>query len=86
VIPADFRPIRVVFLDPPYAMTDSPESGARIAGLMASLVAAPGLIEPGGVLMLRTRDQATPPSAVPGCQGPTSHPYGSMVLHFYNKI
>jgi 16S rRNA (guanine966-N2)-methyltransferase len=84
VVPTEFRPVRVVFLDPPYALTDTPASAAGIAGLMATLAAAPGLMEPGGVLVLRTRDRATPPGGVPGWEGPASHAYGSMVLHFYH--
>ena len=84
-VPAEFRPMRVVFLDPPYAMTDTPEAAVRIVGLMQTLAAAPGLVEAGGTLVLRTRDRATPPGGVPGWEGPASHAYGSMVLHLYTQ-
>jgi 16S rRNA (guanine966-N2)-methyltransferase len=82
VVPAEYRPVRVVFVDPPYALTDEPEAYARMAELIAAIAAAPGVMEPGGVAILRTSDHAKV-AAVAGWEGPTSHSYGSMVLHFY---
>ena len=85
VVAQSCRPVRVIFLDPPYALTNDPPSAARLAELMATLAAAPGLVEPAGILVLRTSAGAVAPVAVAGWEGPVTHPYGSMSLHFYTK-
>ena len=75
-------PVRVVFCDPPYPLTRDPAQMARLAEMIAVLGSTPGFMEPGGILVLRT-DADTPAPLVAGWQGPTSHRYGSMVVHFY---
>ena len=84
LIAGSHTPARVVFCDPPYALMSDPLSAGRVAELMAAIAAAPGFMEPGGVLILRTDAHAQAPP-VTGWEGPTSHPYGSMVVHFYGK-
>ena len=77
------RPIRLVFLDPPYAMFDEPKDVARISALITALFP---VMEDEGVLVLRTEEHATPPDvAGSGWSGPETHEYGSMHLHFYTK-
>jgi 16S rRNA (guanine966-N2)-methyltransferase len=85
VVSEAYRPVRLVFLDPPYAMTQDAESAGRLAELMAVLASASGLVATGAVLVLRTSDRAPAPAAVAGWDGPVSHGYGSMVLHFFTK-
>lgn len=74
-------PLRLVFLDPPFPTTRDPRGMSQVLDLARNL--AP-VAEPEGVLVLRTEAQVTP-AAVEGWQGPTSHVYGSMALHFYVK-
>jgi 16S rRNA (guanine966-N2)-methyltransferase len=78
------RPVRVIFCDPPYAITADAAGMAKVAALLATLAAAPdpGVMEPASLLMLRTQEHVQPPT-VAGWTGPESHPYGSMTLHFY---
>jgi 16S rRNA (guanine966-N2)-methyltransferase len=85
VVSEAYRPVRLVFLDPPFALTDDAVSAGRLAELMAVLAAAPGLVARGGVLVLRTSERAPVPAVVAGWDGPVSHGYGSMVLHFFTK-
>ena len=73
------RPITLVFLDPPYRMTTDEASMQRIADLIRKIAS---VVEPGGVLSLRT-DEHAKPLAAEGWEGPQTHPFGSMALHFY---
>ncbi len=73
--------IGLICLDPPYAMAEDEQGSADLVKLMETLtnVAADGC-----VLSYRTSKHLTPPPA-DGWDGPTSHNYGSMTLHFYEK-
>ena len=78
---AAFKPgsVSLIFLDPPYAMAEDEKGQADLTRLLTSL--APAAAE-GCILSYRTAKHVTPPPAE-GWDGPTSHNYGSMTLHFY---
>jgi len=69
----------LIFLDPPYALAEDEQGGQDLARLMSELhrVAAPDCF-----LSYRTATGTTP-QPVDGWEGPTSHAYGSMTLHFF---
>ncbi len=71
--------IHLIFLDPPYAMAEDEQGCQDLAKLMQELhrVAAPDCF-----LSFRTATETTP-QPVEGWEGPTSHAYGSMTLHFF---
>ena len=73
--------ISVIFLDPPYAMAEDEKGQQDLVRLMTELsrVASDDC-----VLSYRTSKHITPPPA-DGWNGPTSHHYGSMALHFYER-
>jgi 16S rRNA (guanine966-N2)-methyltransferase len=72
---------RVIFCDPPYPMTESPEEMARLVGLLGAMRAR---IDPEGLMVLRTRAKGGPAApSPPGWEGPESRRYKSMVLHYY---
>jgi len=52
---------------------------ARIAALIKHLAT---VTAPEGVLVYRTDSEAQPPN-VEGWEGPATHVYGGMALHFY---
>jgi len=72
-------PFRVAFCDPPYRVSADPAGADALAKLIAGLAAHR---EPQAVLVLRTEDRTAPPAAA-GWDGPRTHVYGSMALHFY---
>lgn len=74
--------IHLIFLDPPYALAEDEQGAQDLAKLMQELhrVAAPDAF-----LSFRTETGVTP-QPVEGWDGPTSHTYGSMTLHFYIKV
>ena len=74
-------PVRLMFCDPPYAVTRDPVSMARVARLLETLA---GPAEPGGALVLRTDDRTPPPSA-PGWEDPRTTRYGSMAVHLFQR-
>ncbi len=80
---ADLTPARygLVFCDPPYRVADDAESAATLAGVMERVATA---VQPGGVAVLRT-DAQTGTLPWPGWSDPTSHQYGSMTVHFYER-
>lgn len=84
VLPSDARPLRVIFLDPPYVMLHDQEFTGRIAHLIQAF-SAPDLMESNGLIVLRTDDRAQPPVA-PQWPNLQSFAYGSMVLHFYQRV
>ena len=71
----------LIFCDPPYAMTRQAKLRMRIEKLISELAA---VTVSGGVLMLRTEGSCLP-NTLPGWQGPQTHAYGSMSLHFYHR-
>ncbi len=75
------KPVGLIFLDPPYALTEETPDLARMMELIELLAA---VTEPEGVLTLRTPVAVEPPVAA-GWIGPASFPYGSMALHFYER-
>lgn len=76
-----YKPVGLLFCDPPYKMTDDAASMARVAGLIGDMA---GVVAPDGVLVLRTDSQAQP-EAVDGWDGPATYTYGSMAVHFYER-
>ncbi|MEM6552502.1 MAG: RsmD family RNA methyltransferase [Planctomycetota bacterium] len=82
----DRTPLRIAFLDPPYAMlTDTAQGFDTFAPIFAALLPR---FEPGGLIVLRTptpgneHDLPNAPE-YPGYDGPASVAYGGMTLHFY---
>lgn len=75
------RPLRIVFCDPPYKLSEDPGKLEELAQVLVPLAA---LTESGGVMVLRTESAVTPPP-IDGWEGPVSHAYGSMTLHFYRR-
>jgi 16S rRNA (guanine966-N2)-methyltransferase len=72
-------PLRLVFCDPPYALTGDEKTRPQVLELIRLL--AP-LMEPGGVCMLRTQ-AVVDAGPVEGWMEPKRHVYGTMALHFY---
>lgn len=72
----------IIFCDPPYPLTQDEKSMAKITALIERMVS---IIEPDGILTLRT-DAHTKPPAVPGWQAPETIDYGSMHVHFYRPV
>ncbi len=73
--------ISVIFLDPPYAMAEDEKGRCDLERLMTELAR---VASDDCVLSYRTSKHITPPPA-DGWNGPTSHHYGSMALHFYER-
>lgn len=76
------RPVRVVFCDPPYALTAEASGVARVTSMLSALARVPGLVEAGAVAVLRTAERVEAGSAE-GWEGPEGHRYGTMVLWLY---
>ncbi len=74
--------VGLIFLDPPYALSEDEQGKQDLAGLMTNLlkVAAPDCM-----LTCRTATGVTP-NPVDGWDGPISHAYGSMTLHFFTRL
>ena len=77
----DDRMVRLVLCDPPYRMTEHDAGLHRITVTLAALAV---VVEPGGLLMLRT-PRATAVDPIEGWEGPESHLYGSMRLAFFQR-
>lgn len=71
--------IHLIFLDPPYALAEDEQGSQDIAKLMTELLR---VATPDCFLSFRTATDTTP-EPVEGWDGPTSHAYGSMTLHFF---
>ncbi len=71
----------LVFLDPPYPLSESARDLDRIARVIHALAEA---TDPAAVLVLRASDRVVPPPAE-GWLPPDTHRYGSQAVHFYEK-
>ena len=75
--------VRLVFLDPPYAMMKDDADRRRLTTLLDELLPH---LEDGGVVVLRTHEDDPPLEPKPQTyDGPMSFQYGSMTLHFYQR-
>jgi len=74
--------IGLIHLDPPYAMAEDEKSRPQLAKLMTELLPA---TTDGCMLTFRTPKGVTPEPAE-GWAEPMSHTYGTMTLHFYEKV
>lgn len=74
-------PLDLVFMDPPYPMTEDPQQFERLKAVAQALR---DRITPGGVLMLRTSERVEPP-ALEGWHDHEPREVGSMVLNLYIK-
>jgi 16S rRNA (guanine966-N2)-methyltransferase len=75
------RPIRLVFLDPPYAMLTEPRDVDRLRELFKAILP---VMEEAGTLVLRTQEFTEIPTHE-GWDGPVTYKYGSMNVSFYTK-
>jgi 16S rRNA (guanine966-N2)-methyltransferase len=73
--------IGLIFLDPPYALTED-DRGRQDLGRLMSALAKVATRE--CVLVYRTSKGVTP-GGVDGWDGPVSHTYGSMTLHLFTR-
>lgn len=73
--------LTVSFLDPPYVLADDPGAAQRLDDLFTLLLPK---MEPGGVLVHRTRFDQSAPDRI-GWDGPAGFTYGTMTLHFYQR-
>ncbi len=71
----------LIFLDPPYRMMHGGKDTQRVVKQATRLAE---LAAPGALLVLRTDRKITPP-AIAGWGEATTHGYGSMALHGYEK-
>jgi 16S rRNA (guanine(966)-N(2))-methyltransferase RsmD len=74
-------PIDLVFMDPPYPMTQDPDDLARLLKIVQEIR---NRVSPGGVLMLRTSDKVEPPK-LEGWSDHIPHDVGRMVMNLYIK-
>ncbi len=72
-------PFQVVFCDPPYRLSGGGAASQAVERLIDAL--AP-YREDDGLLVLRAQRESQPPQ-VTRWEGPETHSYGSMSLHFY---
>ncbi len=75
------KPYTLVFMDPPYKMMTDGKGLAQVMAQVSRL--AEGAAD-GALLVLRV-ERHVEVGAVDGWAGPVAHPYGSMVLCFYEK-
>lgn len=73
------RPVTLVFCDPPYALTNTPETLASMLALIARIGAVMDVEAP---LVLRTSVK-TVPLPIRGFAGPERFVYGSTAVHLY---
>jgi len=71
--------VGLIFLDPPYAISEDEQGKKDLTALMGELRR---VANAGCFLTLRTATGVIPDPAE-GWDGPTSHTYGSMTLHFF---
>jgi 16S rRNA (guanine966-N2)-methyltransferase len=81
MLPRPRNEYTLAFFDPPYAMMEDETKSPRLYQQLEHLAAR---MAPGAMLVLRLqRDIPAPP--IPNWGEPESHPYGSMILHFYRR-
>lgn len=73
--------IGLIFLDPPYALTEDDRGRQDLARLRSELAT---VATRDCVLIYRTPKGVTP-DATEGWDGPVSHTYGSMTLHLFTR-
>lgn len=71
----------LVFVDPPYPLTNESKSMERVAALVEKLAS---VVQPGGMLSLRT-NRHIQPAPISKWHGPQSCEYGSTTVHLYQK-
>lgn len=74
--------IGLIFLDPPYALAEDEQGAKDLARLMGDLTK----VAAGDCLLSYRTETGITPASVEGWQGPTSHAYGSMTLHFFHRL
>ncbi|MFA9477650.1 RsmD family RNA methyltransferase [Phycisphaerales bacterium AB-hyl4] len=75
------KPVRIAFVDPPYAMMSEADGWERFMPLLEALAET---AEAGGVMVVRTPTPVESPE-IKGWVGPTSHKYGGMKVTFYER-
>lgn len=75
------EPVRLAFVDPPYAMVSEEGGWSRLMPLMEGLAES---AEAGGVMVVRTPKQVDAPE-VAGWRGPSVFRYGGMKVNFYER-
>ena len=75
-------PVSLVFLDPPYPMTQDARGMSRVEALITQLA---DVCEPLAVCVLRTEEH-TAAQPAPGWDGPLAMNFGSMTLHFFVRL
>lgn len=81
VVPIKDASLRLVFVDPPYAVMHDPPGKAQVDQLIASLLPK---LEPGGVVVLRSH-KTDAADALAGYDGPVTFTYGNMAVHLYQR-
>ena len=78
---ASLRPgsVQVAFIDPPYAMVEEEKTRQPVLDMVTAMLP---VIEPGGVVMVRTPIAVELPE-LEAYDGPGTAEYGGMRLHFY---
>jgi 16S rRNA (guanine966-N2)-methyltransferase len=74
----------LVFTDPPYRLTDSPEGRERLAA-MARALADLGCLAPGATAMLRMRRGVCLETPWPGFEAADERTYGTTTLHLMRR-
>lgn len=79
---AGLGPLEIVFVDPPYALYDDPESAPRLEAAAAGLGPA-GLLAPGAVLCVEHRTGKNPPERWGGGGLSDRRTYGGTTVSIY---
>ncbi|MCK4872955.1 MAG: 16S rRNA (guanine(966)-N(2))-methyltransferase RsmD [Phycisphaerales bacterium] len=77
------KPVRIVFLDPPYAMSEDNVGRARLTAQMSRIGE---LVEADGFVILRTPTKLRADLSVEGLDGPETRVYGSTALQIYARV
>jgi len=76
------RDIRVAYCDPPYWLMGDPPNVVRVTRLIDAIAS---VMEPQGLMVLRTEHRIAPPAVSCWPDTAVSHIHGSMALHFYHS-